>query len=120
MRMNITLLKLYPIYITLEMCGGLIENKCILLHTDNIAVMYILNNFTSRDKQIMTLVRLLVSTCTKYNILIQAKHVKGVDNKIPDMISCQQVQKALELAPYPQNNPDQVPENHLLQKLLKI
>ena len=82
--------------------------------------MYILNNFTSKDKQIMILVRLLVLTCTRNNILIRAKHLRGIDNTICDLISRKQVQKALELAPNLQKNPEEVPEHLLLHRLLQM
>ena len=120
LRLNITLLELYPIFLALEIWGDQLANKCIQLNTDNMAVTFILNNFTSKDKQIMILVRLLVKNCIKNNILIRARHIRGVDNILPDMISRLQVSKARKLAPYLQEHPEKIPEHLLLEKLLKI
>ena len=120
LRLNITLLELYPIYLALELWGDQFKNKCIQLNTDNMAVTFILNNFTSKDKQIMVLVRLLVLNCIKNNIMIRSRHIRGSDNIIPDMISRLQVQKARQLAPYLQEKPEKIPEHLQLQRLLKI
>ena len=120
LRLNITLLELYPIFLALELWGDHFQNKCIQLNTDNMAVTFILNNFTSKDKHIMVLVRLLVLNCIKNNILIRSKHLPGVENIIPDMISRLQVQKARQLAPYLDDCPEKIPEHLQLQKLLKI
>ena len=120
LRLNITLLELYPIFLALEIWGDQFRNKCIQLNTDNMAVTYILNNFTSKDKDIMVLVRLLVLNCIKNNILIRSRHLKGSDNIIPDLISRLQVQKARKLAPYLQECSEEIPEHLQLQKLLKI
>ena len=119
-RMNITLLELYPIYLALEIWGEELSNKCIQLNTDNMAVVFILNNFTSKDNTIMILVRLLVLTCIKHNILIRSVHIPGSKNLIPDMISRQQVAKALQLNPKLDREPIKVPEELQLHKLLQI
>ena len=120
MRMNITLLELYPIYVALELWGDQLTNKCIQLNTDNMAVVHILNNFSSKDPTIMILVRLLVLTCIKNNILIRSRHLPGESNLIPDLISRQQVSKALQLSPLLDREPVTVPDHLLLHKLLKI
>ena len=120
LRMNITLLELYPIYLSLEIWGDQLRNKCIQLNTDNMAVVHILNNFTSKDNMIMILVRRLVLTCINKNILIRARHICGQLNVIPDLISRQQVPKAKRLAPYLLPEPEPVPSNLQLHKLLQI
>ena len=120
MRMNITLLELYPIYLAIEIWGKHFENKCLQLNTDNIAVMYILNSFTSKDKTIMIILRKLVLTCIKHNILIRAVHLAGSKNIIPDLISRQQVEKAKSLNPFLMREPDNIPDHLLLHKLLRI
>ena len=120
LRLNITLLELYPIVIALELWGDQLKNKCIQLNTDNMAVTFILNNFTSKDNSIMILVRRLVLNCINNNILIKAVHLPGRENLIPDLISRKQVPKALELAPFLNRTPDPIPDHLLLQTLLKI
>ena len=111
--------RVISIVIALELWGDQLKNKCIQLNTDNMAVTFILNNFTSKDNSIMILVHMLVLNCLKNNILIRAVHLPGRENIIPDMISRQQVHKALELAPYLNRKPESIPDHLLLQRLLK-
>ena len=120
MRMNITLLELYPIVLALETWGDLLANKCIQINTDNMGVMFILNNFTSKDDNIMKLVRLLVINCCNRNILIKAVHLPGRKNVIPDLISRKQVQKALQLNPNLKRTPDKTSSHFQLETLLGI
>ena len=120
MRMNIALLELYPIYVALVIWGDQLKDKCIQLNTDNMAVVHILNNFTSKDSNIMVLVRLLVLHCIKFNILIRSRHLPGISNVTSDLISRQQVAKALKLNPHLEKEPEIIPENLQLQKLIPI
>ena len=47
--LDICLLELYPICLTLLLWGGDLANQCITLHSDNQAVVAILNSNTSKD-----------------------------------------------------------------------
>ena len=48
--LNIATLELFPIVIALHICGPKISNKCIMLFTDNAALVNIINKQTSKDK----------------------------------------------------------------------
>ena len=117
---HITLLELYPICIALHIWGPLLANKSIKLFTDNIAVVYIINNFSSKDANIMILLRHLVLTCMRNNILIKALHIRGVDNTTSDLLSRSQVQRAKEIAPHLEEKPTLIPDHLLLHRLLNI
>ena len=54
---DITMLELYPIFATLHVWGRQWANKSILLYTDNQAIMHYFNKQTSKDKNIMSLIR---------------------------------------------------------------
>ena len=81
---NITIRELYPIVLALKLWGSAIENKCIVCHTVNGAVVHIINNQTCQDEEIMQLVREMVVTLTQRNILFRAVHIKGILNLTAD------------------------------------
>ena len=75
--LHITIMELYPICIAIKLWALELQNKCLHIYTDNQAVSYILNAFTSKENNIMKLVRFLVHICMKYNILIRSSHLSG-------------------------------------------
>lgn len=96
---NITIKELYPIVMAVSLWAERFANKCIALHTDNEAVVHILNAQSSRDTQIMHLVRKFVLTCLQHNIHFKALHVPGINNPLADALSRLQVDKFKKLAP---------------------
>ena len=54
---------------------------------DNEAVATILNTGASRDKFLQQVLREILMTAAKGQFMIKAKHIKGVDNRIPDWLS---------------------------------
>lgn len=115
---HITLLELYPIVLALKLWGYKLQDKCVEFYTDNLAVVYIINNQTSKDNTIMTLVRLLVLRCLKYNILFCAKHIPGKFNVTADLLSRFQVQAARRHKPTLEQQPLQLPNGWDLSSLL--
>lgn len=55
--MNITFKELFPIVIATKIWGSKLQNRCLVLHSDDQAVVHILNKQTSKDTNIMNLVR---------------------------------------------------------------
>ena len=106
---NIALLELYPIMLAMEIWGQDLANKCISFHTDNAALVEIINKQTSKDKKIMYLVRKLVLKCLEFNILFHATHIRGVDNSLADYLSRQQIDSFKALAPHADQHPTPVP-----------
>ena len=117
-KLNIAILELYPICVALYVWGNCIKNKSVVMHTDNMAVMYILNNHTSKDRQIMILVRFLVFTCMEHNIVIRAEHIRGVDNSIADFISRSKVDAILKKYLHLDRKMTYIPDHITLDKLL--
>ena len=74
------------------------------------AVVHVINKQSSKDKDIMNLLRRLIVQCLKFNILFQAKHVKGVNNILSDRLSRLQIEEFRKLAPEMDQNPTAVPE----------
>ena len=118
LRMNIALLEFYPICLALHIWGPILQNKCITINCDNIAVVYIINASSSKDKTIMILVRKFVFICMYYNILVRARHLAGVSNEISDMLSRDQVQKALDKDRSLEQLPVKIPAQWTLERWL--
>ena len=54
---NIAFLELYPILAAFATWGPSLQNRKILIHTDNMAIVHVLNKATSKDNDIMCLLR---------------------------------------------------------------
>lgn len=106
----ITFKELFPIVLAFEIWGTHFSNKCIMLHSDNYAVVHIINNQTSKDTTIMSLVRKFVLLCMRYNILTKAVHIPGSKNILPDLLSRFQIEEFKNRAPQMHIQPTPVPE----------
>ena len=95
--LHITFQEMLPIVIAFEIWGAALANKCLILHSDNMAVVHILNTHTSKDANIMVLVRRFVLCCI--NILTKAVHIQGKLNTLPDLLSRFQEEEFHRLAP---------------------
>ena len=117
---HITILELYPIVLATYLFQNVFSNKSVLFRTDNEALVPIINKGTSKDAQIMQLLRLMVLQCLKANILVRAKHIAGVDNERPDCLSRLQVDKFKSLSRGIQmdNKPVVIPEHLKLSVML--
>jgi len=51
------------------------------------AVVHVLNSQTSKNPDIMVLVRRFVIACMRQNILIHTEHIPGIYNVLPDLLS---------------------------------
>lgn len=108
---DITFLELVPVVLSMEIWGNQLQNKKIMFHIDNIALVDILNSQTSKSKRVMSLVRPFVLCTLQNNIIFRAKHIAGKYNDIADSISRQQWERFRRLAPMAQQNPDEVPDS---------
>ena len=109
------LLKNYsPCVLAVEIWGEELNNRCIVLHTDNTAVMHIINNQSAKVPIIMTLVRRLVLACMYHNLLVKAEHIPGKENTLADLLSRLQVTTFKNLAPHMDREPVVIPPHLLL------
>ncbi|XP_041428581.1 uncharacterized protein LOC121396972 [Xenopus laevis] len=99
---NLVLLEFFPILVVLEIWGAHLANKRIIWHTDNLGVVYVLNNLTSNSPPVLRLLRQVVFRALKYNIWIRAKHIPGFKNNIADALSRFQFELFWKIA----DNPD--------------
>lgn len=57
---HITVKEMFPIVLVCELWADKLQNQCIILHSDNIAVVAIINKQSSKEQTLMALVRRLV------------------------------------------------------------
>ena len=108
-RENITLKEFYPIVAAVYAWGHCWENKKILIHTDNEALVSIINSNTAKEVKVMALVRKLVVRSMLRNIQFRAVHVPGCVNILADNLSRQQVAAFKTLAPWAREQPVSLP-----------
>lgn len=88
---NIAVHELYPIFALVHLFGKTIANSQVLFHCDNEAIVHVLNNKTSKNPTIMSILRPLILVLMHNNIVFKAKHVPGKENTICDTLSRSQV-----------------------------
>ena len=113
---DITYKELYPIVLAVHLWSRNMQNKKILFHCDNQAVVTIINKQTTKSPPSMCLIRLLVLTCMKNNLLFRAIHLPGKTNQIADALSRGQFDRFRKLAQAADPNPTPIPAT--LQQLL--
>jgi hypothetical protein len=97
--MSITWRELYAIVKAISTWGNELANKRILMHCDNMAVVYIVNSGTSRDAHIMKLARALFYIMAQYNLEIRVVHIDGIHNTLSDALSRLRIDQFLRYRP---------------------
>jgi hypothetical protein len=108
---DITFLELVPIVLAVFLFKIQFLDKKIVLHTDNKALVSILNKKSSRSPRVMELIRPLVLLSMINNIYFKACHIDGYNNAIADSISRKQWSRFRALAPKSHQQPAPIPED---------
>jgi len=106
---NIAFLEFYPIMAAADIFGLKMANQRIHFWCDNKSVCDIINKQSSRDPEIMVLMRRLVLVLMQYNIKFKAFHVPGRLNFLNDALSRLRVTPQLLRSYGMQRAPVQVP-----------
>jgi len=116
---ELTFLELVPVVMAVFMFKKDLQDKQIIFHTDNEALVSVLNNRTSKSKNVMQLVRPLVLETMLFNIQWKSLHIRGRNNCIADAISRRQWVKFKILDPQADAFPTQIPQDFrtLISKL---
>ena len=118
--LHISLLELYPIFLAFHLYSDQFVNRCICIHSDNIAVVHILNSCTSKDTLMMIMIRKLVLFCMLNNVYIKATHISGKNNQLADSISRFQMDQVWQLGKFLKPRPTPIPPELHLDRLLKL
>ena len=106
---NITVLEFFPIVAAVTVWGHDWSNHSVCFITDNEALVHIINQQTSKDKKVMSLLRKLVLLCLTMNINFTAKHIAGKKNTLADKLSRSQINGFKTLAPWADKTPTPLP-----------
>ena len=86
---DIQTLELFPILGLVSTFADFLQGKSLIMHCDNLALVHILNNQTSKSPSVMTLLRPLVLILLRKKIVFRAVHIPGISNSLADMLSRQ-------------------------------
>jgi hypothetical protein len=100
-------------FVSIEVWGSELANTCMVFHLDSMAVVYIISKQTSKNPNIMRLVRRFVVSCMKYNMLPKAVHIQGNNNVLADLLSRFRFQEFRKRAPFMHDHPTTVDPNSL-------
>ena len=84
---NINFLELVPVYEALRRCVHQWSDQHVVVFTDNTQVVAMVNRGISDNKDCMELLRSIFWIVATHNIYITARHIPGVDNVLPDLLS---------------------------------
>ena len=101
--------ELYPIALACLLWGHTWPGKKILFHCDNQAVVDIWASGTSRDPNIMHLVRSIFFSGATHHFTILVAHIAGTNNSIADSLSRLQIVRFHQLAPAADPTPTPIP-----------
>ena len=90
---DIEALELYPILALVATFRRVLAGKTVRAKCDNLPLVHCLNKLTSKNKQVMRLMRPLVLILLAENIVIRAEYISSEDNHLCDTLSRQQVGK---------------------------
>lgn len=75
-------------FITIVLAGAVWgeqwTGKTVLPQCDNMAVAVIINSGSSKDADVMHLMRCLAFAAAKFNFVIVSRHIRGVDNDLTE------------------------------------
>ena len=87
---NIMVLEMYPIYVMMMIFDDYLAGKSVIFHTDNQALVTVLNNQTTRHPMVMHMLRPLVLSLLQKRIKFTAVHIPGKKNITCDDLSRRQ------------------------------
>jgi hypothetical protein len=79
--------ELFAILVSCRVWGRAWSSKRVLIECDNLAIVHSVNNGTSKNHNIMSLIRDLFFVGSHFAFDIRLKHLPGVTNVGPDLLS---------------------------------
>ena len=96
-KLSIGYLELYAVYIGLYIWSEKIRDKRLINHFNNMSVVQMVNNTTSRCKRCMHLVRLIVLRRLCFNFRVVARYISTKANDLADSLSRLQMDRFWKL-----------------------
>ena len=90
-----------------------VRDATIEIHSDNEAVVSVLNKLYSKNKDMRVLLKPIALWCMTRNLTIKASHVAGESNVGPDLLSRNKMEEFFKQFPTMKPEPLAIP-NHLL------
>ena len=84
---SINYLELYAVTVAITMWIQKYKNNRVCIFCDNMSVVQMVNNSSSKCPNCMVLIRIITLTCLKNNVSLTVKHVKGKLNIFADLLS---------------------------------
>lgn len=106
---DMTLLELFPVVAALVTWSSNFQNKKVLFHIDNQAVVHVIQSQTCRSERVMNLVRHMVLVMLSNNITVTAKYIPSCKNVIADSLSRSQWFRFRQVAPEADWLPTKIP-----------
>ena len=107
-------LELYGVTVAVFLWINKFRNKNVTIFCDNMSVVQMVNNTSSKCKNCMILIRMMVLKMMENNTKITAKHVLGEQNKFADHLSRMRYKEFRALARKQgkkfNNKPDPIPD----------
>ena len=114
---NITRKELVPIVVAAAIWGEKWRGSTVQVLCDNSAVVSIVNSNTSRDKEVMHLLRCLAFISARFQFILVATHLPGQLNAAADALSRNRVDVFRAIMPQAEELPTEIPTT-LLELLL--
>jgi hypothetical protein len=105
--------ELFAIVVSCRVWGHLFTSKRVLVSCNNLAMVHCVNKGTSKNPDIMSLVRDLYFVCTFFAFDLRMKHLAGIHNICPDLLSRLNLKKFHEQFPLASKTPTTVPPAYL-------
>ena len=112
---NIAILEAIPLVLVSLIWGYKWKGKCILFHTDNMAVKLSATSLLPKDPHLVFLMRELAMNSVRYDFRFEVEHVPGTDNTLADLLSRSRFDEFFALHP----NANPYPVNFDVDGLLK-
>ena len=111
--LGIQYLELYPIFLMISIFAHKVPRKHIIFHCGNEAVVQIINKQSTAIPALMNLMRKMVLILLRHNITFKSAHIPGIEDKLCDALSPQEVPLHLLEAYCMDKTPTMIPVNLL-------
>jgi hypothetical protein len=105
--------ELYAVLVACRVWGHALSSRRLMIACDNIAIVFSVNKGTSKNPNIMSLIRDLFFTCSFFHFDIRMKHVPGLLNVGPDLLSRLKVPQFKRTFPEADRSPIAIPPLYL-------